>query len=111
MADVVEINLGGQKFGVRRLTIGQLIDVGAISSIGTDREGKSIEPEGDMPAWLRANADRAFKTIAAALARDFPAINEQAIRDTEMSQEELVAAHRAVLRHAGLIPGEVAGSP
>jgi hypothetical protein len=97
------IVLGGRRFALRPLTLGQLRRV--------------------LPAFARAAGlaqeeaiDAAIDILAAALERDHPALTRDALLDFEMRPAELVAAVDAIARLSGLIaeegaaPGETPAS-
>lgn len=111
MADVTEITLGEQKFGIRRLTIGQLLELGAIQMVGTTKSAADMDPNEAGDVFARRMAKRVIDTIAAALKRDFSEMTPEVIGDIEMTTDELNAVYTKVLVHAGLIAGEAPGSP
>lgn len=110
MADVTEITLGDRKFGIRRLTIGQLIELQALQMVGT-KMGQETDANEPADVFLRRLGMRMLDTIAAALSRDFPEMTREFISQMEMSNEDLRTAYTAVLTHAGLLQGEATGNP
>lgn len=109
MPQLTEITLGDRKFGIRRLTIGQLLEVQAFVSTTPHIEAPN-DGKADIADIRRAH-DRIFETISAALIRDFPDMTPKAISELEMTSAELIASHLAVLQHAGLAAkGEEPGS-
>jgi hypothetical protein len=112
MADVTEITLGDRKYGIGRLTIGQLIEVGALQMTGNNA-ATTAETADDR--FMRALGARMIGTIAAALTKVAPEMTAASIGDMPMTMDELRVAYTAVLEHAGLIvaapsTGEGAGS-
>jgi len=114
MADVTEITLGGLKYGIGRLTIGQLIEIGALQ-VSADSAPRTAEAVDD--SFVRAQGRRMIDTIAAALTKVAPEITTAKVSDLEMTMDELRMAYTKVLVHAGLAvakepaPGEAPGSP
>ena len=87
------ITLGGRRFALRPLTLGQLRQV--------------------LPAFGRAAGlaqeeaiDAAIDILAAALTRDHPAIDRVALLDLEIRPAELIAAVDAIARLSGLVAEE-----
>ena len=87
------IVLGGRRFALRPLTLGQLRRV--------------------LPAFARAAGlaqeeaiDAAIDILAAALERDHPAMTREGLLDFEMRPAELVAAVDAIARLSGLVAEE-----
>ena len=90
------IALGGRRFALRPLTLGQLRRV--------------------LPAFARAAGlaneaaiDAAIDIIAAALERDHPAMTRDVLLDIELRPVELIAAVDAIARLSGLVAEEGAG--
>lgn len=100
MANVTEIVLGDRKLGIGRLTIGQLIEVGALQMSG---KNAAITAETADDRFMRALGTRMIETIAAALTKVAPEITAASIADMPMTMDELRLAYTAVLEHAGLI--------
>jgi hypothetical protein len=91
------ITLGGRRFALRPLTLGQLRRV--------------------LPAFARAAGlaqeeaiDAAIDILAAALERDHAAMTRDVLLDTELRPVELIAAVDAIARLSGLVAEEGAGS-
>jgi len=105
MRRTANINLGGRTYEVRRLTIGQLREIGIGTTTAADLLAKSTAAEREAAAY-----DAMIATIRAALARDTPEITAQSILEIETDFSELRAAHRAVLSLAGLLPVGEAGA-
>ncbi|HVA15460.1 MAG TPA: hypothetical protein VNF99_19585 [Stellaceae bacterium] len=89
------ITLGGRSYILRPLTLGQLRSV--------------------LPAFARAAGlaqedaiDAAIDILAAALTRDHPALDRDALLGIEMRPAELVAAVDAIARLSGLVEGGAA---
>jgi hypothetical protein len=87
------ITLGGRRFALRPLTLGQLRSV--------------------LPAFARAAGlaneeaiDAAIDIIAAALERDHPAFDRDALLGIEMRPAELIAAVDTIARLSGLVAEE-----
>lgn len=87
------IVLGGRRFALRPLTLGQLRSV--------------------LPAFARAAGlaqeeaiDAAIDILAAALERDHPAMTRDALLGFEMRPAELIAAVDAIARLSGLVAEE-----
>jgi hypothetical protein len=87
------ITLGGRRFALRPLTLGQLRHV--------------------LPAFARAAGlaqeeaiDAAIDILAAALERDHPATTRETLLGIEMRPAELVAAVDAIARLSGLVAEE-----
>jgi hypothetical protein len=85
------ITLAGRRFNLRPLTLGQLRIV--------------------LPAFARAAGlakeeaiDAAIDILAAALSRDAPDMNRDALLMAEMLPVELVAAVDAIAKLSGLVP-------
>jgi len=107
MSKIASIVLGGRTYPVRRLTIGQLREIGIGATAASDLLARSTAAEREAAAY-----DAMIATIVAALARDTPEITAQSILEIETDFAELRDAHRAVLALAGLIPaGETAAAP
>jgi len=107
MPRTATINLGGRTYEVRRLTIGQLREIGIGTTAAADLLAKSTAAEREAAAY-----DAMIATILAALARDTPGITAQSILEIETDFAELRDAHRTVLALAGLLPaGEAAAAP
>ncbi len=90
------IVLGGRRFALRPLTLGQLRRV--------------------LPAFARAAGlaneaaiDAAIDILAAALERDHPALTRDVLLDIELRPVELIAAVDAIARLSGLVAEESAG--
>jgi hypothetical protein len=90
------ITLGGRRFALRPLTLGQLRRV--------------------LPAFARAAGlanedaiDAAIDILAAALERDHAAITRDILLGTELRPAELIAAVDAIARLSGLVAEEGAG--
>ena len=90
------ITLAGRNYAVRPLTLRQLRDLGICLAKG--RAAPS-----DAAAAERLAYDAMIETIAAALARDHPAMTGEAILDLEISLVELQRANLAILEHSGLV--------
>jgi hypothetical protein len=108
MANMTEITLGGLKYGIGQLTIGQLIEVQALQMTVRTKEPEETRDD----AFMRALGKRMVSTLAAAMTKVAPEITAEKISDTPMTMTELNVAYTAVLVHAGLIvkepvPGEV----
>lgn len=101
MTGTITVALGGRYFAVRPLTLRQLRDVGV-----------RVAGVADLPADAAARERRAYdqmvEIVSVALRRDSPDMTEDAIYDMEIGLAELQAAHRAILRHSGLV---AAGEP
>lgn len=114
MVDVTEITLGDRKFGIGKLTIGQLIEVGALQM--TRGAGRDVTAEQADDAFMRALGKRMIATVAAAMSKLAPEYTAEKIADLPMTLDELRTAYTAVLVHAGLTtadpkPGEAQGNP
>jgi hypothetical protein len=90
------ITMGGRRFALRPLTLGQLRRV--------------------LPAFARAAGlgneaaiDAAIDILAAALERDHPAMTRDVLLGFEMRPAELIAAVDAIARLSGLVAEESAG--
>jgi hypothetical protein len=114
MAEITQITLGGMKYGIGRLTIGQLIELGALQISG-DSAPRAAETMDD--AFARSQGKRMLDTLAEALRKVNPKMTADAIADIPMTMAELGTAYYAVLVHAGMAkakepaPGEVPGNP
>ena len=91
------ITLGGRRFALRPLTLGQLRRV--------------------LPAFARAAGlaneeaiDAAIDVLAAALERDHAAMNREVLLGIELTPAELIAAVDAIARLSGLV-AEEGGAP
>lgn len=104
MSGTVSIALGGRFFQIRPLTLRQLRDVGVMVAKTADLPADAGERE-------RRAYDQMVEIVAVALRRDAPDMSPDAIYDMEIGLAELQAAHRAILRHSGLVaPGEPAAA-
>jgi hypothetical protein len=96
MSGTITVALGGRYFAVRPLTLRQLRDVGIM-----------VAGAADLPAEPGARERRAYdqmvEVVSVALRRDSPDMTADAIYDLEIGLAELQAAHRAILRHSGLV--------
>ena len=99
MSKIATIALGGRTYSVRRLTIGQLREIGIGTNSAADVLAKTTAAERETAAY-----DAMISTISAALRRDHPEITAQSILEIETDFAELRDAHRAVLELAGLLP-------
>jgi hypothetical protein len=114
MADVTEITLGGLKYGIGRLTIGQLIEIGALQMTSGAPQATTAAEADD--AFMRALGKRMIGTVSVAVSKIEPTLTPEKIGDLPMTLDELRTAYTAVLVHAGLVtadpkPGEAQGSP
>lgn len=98
MAETITVTLAGQVYTIRRLTLRQLRDLG-IGAIKAKAPLPADEVEAECEAF-----DRFTATVAAGLARDYPEMTVEAIYGLEATLAEVVAASRAILDHAGLVP-------
>jgi hypothetical protein len=96
MMATITLALGGRHFAIRPLTLRQLRDVGIM-----------VAGVADLPAEAGARERRAYdqmvEIVSVALRRDAPEMTSDAIYDLEIGLAELQAAHRAILRHSGLV--------
>jgi hypothetical protein len=91
-----KITLAGRDYGIRPLTLRQLRDLGICLARGRTAPT-------DAAAAEQLAYDNMIETVAAALARDHPAMTGEAILDLEVTLAELQRANLAILEHSGLV--------
>ena len=99
MADTVAITIAGQGFTVRRLTLRQLRDL----QVGS---AKAFNAPDELADRVLFSYEADLGIIAAALARDYPAMTVDALYDLETTKTEIGDAAMAILRFSGLVSGE-----